>query len=160
MRAVSTPRTDGNDEDMPARRTVTTQKRDNAFFDAMARGETITAAMAAAGYNRSVYSRRERDKEFRQRWAEARQDAVERLEALVDQRAFVGVERPVMFQGERVDTVREFSDLLAIFRLKALAPDKYREQQHVEVTGAPLTLMALLAPMPQPPELSGLLDDD
>lgn len=144
-----------------AKRRLTTTQKDAAFLSAIAEGRTVHDACAVAGYTRDhVYVRTRRDPEWRRLWQEAKEIATEAMEAELDRRAFQGVERPIMYRGVAVATVREYSDDLALARLRALAPDKYRERQSVEVTGARLTLMALLAPARQRVEPSGLLDDN
>jgi hypothetical protein len=49
-----------------------------------------------------------------------------RLEDEAVRRAYEGVERPVFQGGKQVGVVREYSDTLLIFLLKALRPEKYR----------------------------------
>jgi hypothetical protein len=56
------------------------------------------------------------------------------LEDEARRRAVDGVLEGVYYQGELVDHVRKFSDVLLIVLLKANAPEKYRERQ--EITGA------------------------
>ena len=41
---------------------------------------------------------------------------VDTLEREIDRRAFQGVEKPVFYQGKRVDTVKKILDPLAMFR--------------------------------------------
>lgn len=61
-------------------------------------------------------------------------DAVEGIEAEVYRRAVKGVLKPVgWYKGKAGGKVREFSDLLLMFTLKALRPEKYRER--VEIRG-------------------------
>jgi hypothetical protein len=62
------------------------------------------------------------------RWDEALEDAADRLEAEAFRRAVRGVDRPVVYRGERVGTVHEFSDALLMFLLKAARPEKYRDR--------------------------------
>ena len=60
-------------------------------------------------------------------------------------RAFEGTDEPVYYKGEECGSVRKYSDTLAIFLLKAHAPEKYRENIHAELTGAgggPIALQA------------------
>jgi hypothetical protein len=58
------------------------------------------------------------------------------LEDEAHRRAFDGTLEPVFHQGDECGTVRKYSDTLAIFLLKAHAPDKYRESSRMELTGA------------------------
>jgi len=59
---------------------------------------------------------------FLKRMAMAEQEYVEKLEAEVDRRGIEGIDKPIYYKGERVDTIREYSDNLAMFRLKKLRP--------------------------------------
>lgn len=61
-------------------------------------------------------------------------EACDEVEAEIRRRGVRGVEEPVFYQGEVCGYVQKFSDLLLIFRAKALMPEKYRERH--EVTGA------------------------
>jgi hypothetical protein len=60
---------------------------------------------------------------------------VDTLEAEADRRAAEGTLRPVFYKGEQCGEIREYSDTLLIFRLKALRPEKYRERSNVAVSG-------------------------
>lgn len=59
--------------------------------------------------------------------------AVLGLEDEAHRRAFEGVDKPVFYQGDECGTIREYSDTLAIFLLKAHNPEKYRENSKVEL---------------------------
>ena len=51
------------------------------------------------------------------------------LEAEADRRAVEGVVKPLFYKGQRLPVeVREYSDVLLMFRLKALRPEQYRER--------------------------------
>lgn len=93
----------------------------------------------------------------------ARVLAGDRMEAEVMRRAFDGIEEPVYQGGRMVGTVRKFSDLLAIFALKAAMPHKYRERvEHVGKDGESLTFTLQIARPPPTPRLltDGEADDD
>jgi hypothetical protein len=117
--------------------------KDDAFFDALARGKPSGAAAIAAGYTLSaVRAFRKADGEFDTRWKEADDMAIERMEAEADRRAVDGTDKPVFYQGERCGEVREYSDSLLIFRLKARRPEIYRERfEHAADPGKPLTVV-------------------
>ncbi|BCL70527.1 phage terminase small subunit [Vibrio nigripulchritudo] len=111
-----------------------TQRRDNRFFDALEAGFGVGESARRAGYSRrSTYDYRDQDADFAKRWEEAIESHVEALEIEADRRASVGVEEPVFYKGKECGRVRKFSDNLLMFRLKALAPEKYRERR--ELTG-------------------------
>lgn len=60
---------------------------------------------------------------------------LERFEREADRRAIEGVDHPITYQGVVTGHYAEYSDNLLMFRMKALAPDKYRERQSVEHSG-------------------------
>lgn len=65
---------------------------------------------------------------YANRFQRAKELFVERMEAEADKRAMEGWDEPVYQGGELVGYKRKYSDILLITRLKALAPDKYRER--------------------------------
>jgi hypothetical protein len=76
-------------------------------------------------------SRTRGNPEFEQKVMEALEKYVESAEESVDKRAFKGVDDPVYFEGEVVGYRKKYSDALAMFRLRGLAPEKYAEKhQH------------------------------
>jgi len=84
----------------------------------------------------TVYDWRTEDPEFAERWEEAMRIGAEALEDEAKRRAFDGVDEPVFFQGVAMDTVRKYSDTLAIFLLKGAMPEKYRENSKLELSGS------------------------
>lgn len=110
------------------------------FLKALEEVGNVWKACGMVGVSRAaVYACRDEDEEFRKRWKDALGVYVERLEAEADERATVGLLVPVVGRvGDGCDgiigTERKPSDQLLMFRLKAVAPDKYRERR--EVTGA------------------------
>jgi hypothetical protein len=119
-----------------ANRTKRTAKKDERFFSTLATGASVHVALEASGYRRrSVYEWRAADPDFAQRWEEAREHAIELMEMEADRRGVEGVLEPVYYKGDEVGEIRKFSDTLLIFRLKALSPDKYRDNQRTEVVG-------------------------
>ena len=108
------------------------------FLELMAQGYSPTRAAAAVGVHRTAfYHLRERWPEFNDAWLAANEAAVDVLEDAAVERAVRGVPRKVFFQGEHIDTVREYSDSLLALLLKGRAPERYRERydvnQHVDV---------------------------
>lgn len=87
----------------------------------------------------------EADPEYAKNMAAAKRRFVEKLEAEADRRAAEGVNRPIYQGGKRVGTVKDFSDLLLIFRLKGEAPDKYKDRvanEHSGPNGAAIKVAA------------------
>ena len=95
----------------------------------------------------------ERSPEYRRAFEAAKEDAADNLEAEVYRRAVKGVRKPVgWYMGKAGGYVREFSDVLLIFYLKALRPEKYRERvdlratlAHVDLSQLPDHLLARIA---------------
>lgn len=107
------------------------------FIAALARLGNVTAACDKAKISRSqVYRVRDEDAEFAAAWDEALEEATERLEAEARRRAEKGTLEPIFHKGEKVGSVRRYSDTLMIFLLKAHRPDKYRDNHRIEHTGA------------------------
>lgn len=59
----------------------------------------------------------------------------EKIEDAAYERAVLGVEKGIWWQGERVGEERQFSDQLLITLLKANMPEKYNRPQGLEVSG-------------------------
>lgn len=130
------------------------------FLASLRETANIRASAEAAGVDRTTaYRRRDSDPAFAAAMAAALDDAVDSLELEARRRAYHGVRKPVIYQGEvsgvwldeagrRVShdapgarfvplTLVEYSDTLMIFLLKAHRPEKYRENSRVEVGGVP-----------------------
>jgi hypothetical protein len=99
-----------------------------------AHGNVSAAAKTARVARRTVYAWQEHDEHFLAAFREAELMAIDRLEREAHRRAVTGVLEPVYQGGERVGTVRKFSDTLLIFLLKGFKPEKYREKIDVNVS--------------------------
>jgi hypothetical protein len=109
-----------------------------AFLEALAGSANVRAACAAAGVGRSTaYDHRGRDGRFAEAWDDALDEACDVLEAEARRRAVKWTERPVYQGGERVGAVREYSDTLLIFLLKANRPEKYRDSYDIKALVRP-----------------------
>lgn len=113
-----------------------------AFLAAYARCGNITAAAKAAKCHRNSHYMWMEEKEdenegehYPTLFEEASDTAVERMEAEADRRALEGYDEPVFYEGEQCGTKRRYSDVLLIFRLKALRPEKYRDRSEVRTDG-------------------------
>jgi hypothetical protein len=112
------------------------------FLEAVGQTCNVTTACKLAGIGRrTAYNHREADQAFASKWHEAIEEGCDDLESEARRRAMDGVEKPIFWRGQRVATVREYSDTLLIFMLKAYRPEKFREVK-------PGTLEALLAKLP------------
>jgi len=93
----------------------------------LANGVTFGAAAAAVGaHRRTVMKWRDNDEEFAQRWSDAVEEGIDRLEQEAIRRARDGVKRPVFYMGHVVGYVQEYSDSLLKFLLEAKRPAVYR----------------------------------
>lgn len=109
-----------------------------AFLTALASAGNVSKAAAHAGVSRqAAYLRRAEDRAFAARWDDAVEQSTDTLEAEAVRRARDGTDRPVYQSGELVGHVREYSDTLLIFLLKARRPQKYRDNARVEIAGDP-----------------------
>lgn len=118
---------------MPGRFTGRRQMR---FLEVLGQTGSVREACAAVGISRkTAYEYRNKGGAFAERWNDLRADLVEVLEAECDRRALKGVLEPVFYQGAKVGSVRRFSDVLLMFRLKGLKPEMYRENASIEVAG-------------------------
>jgi len=127
--------------------TLRTAKKKRAFLEALKGCGNVTLACKLVGIPRmTAYGQRTVDPGFAAEWDSAVVEYAEVvLEPEADRRAVEGTERPVFYKGDECGSVREFSDLLMIFRLKALKPDVYRERQSLEVSapgGGPVQIDA------------------
>ena len=71
----------------------------------------------------------------------ARDEAIERLETEADRRGYTGYPEPVFYESVHVADRTKYSDQVLMFRLKALAPEKYRDRKTVEVKEAAVTIV-------------------
>ena len=93
-----------------------------------------------------VYQERRENALFAKAWDEAVELGTRHLEDEAVRRAAEGTLKPVFHQGQQCGVIREFSDTLLIFMLKARDP-RYREHASLSVTGAnggPLQSVALV----------------
>lgn len=114
------------------RHTVAGKK--TAFLAAFAQCATVSSAAEAARVHRNQHYRWLQDPEYQQAFEQARETAVDALEAEAVRRAVHGRNEPVYYQGKVVGTVQRYSDILLIFLLKGAMPAKYRDRH--EITGA------------------------
>jgi hypothetical protein len=93
----------------------------------LANGATYAAAAAAVGaHRRTIMKWADADEEFAQRWNDAIEEGIDRLEQEAIRRARDGVKRPVFYMGQVVGYIQEYSDSLLKFLLEAKRPAVYR----------------------------------
>lgn len=114
-----------------------TPERLAAFCAALATsGGNVSRACEAVDISRmTAYNWREENPEFAAAWDRAKAIGLDALEDEATRRAFEGIDKPIVHQGVITDTIREYSDTLAIFLLKGGKPEKYRERVSQELTG-------------------------
>lgn len=112
---------------------LTPEKR-NAFLDALRTIPNVTRACRAVKVSRqAAYACYHNEPDFAKLWDEALEEGLESLEAEAHRRAFEGYPgRPIVHEGFVIQEMVEYSDTLAIFLLKAHAPEKYRERLDVK----------------------------
>lgn len=107
------------------------------FLDALSESPNVAAAASAAHVNRPyVYEARKNDIDFASAWDNAINVSLDNAEGEMYRRAVSGFDKPVFYQGEECGLVREHSDSLLMFLLKAHRPEKYRETIQQQLTGA------------------------
>lgn len=106
-----------------------------AFCAALAETGIVARACEAVGIARqTAYEWRAENPKFKENWNKALEIGITALEDEAHRRGFEGVDKPVFYQGVACGAVREYSDTLAIFLLKAHSPEKYRERHDVNLT--------------------------
>jgi hypothetical protein len=127
---------------MASGRTIRTLKKRDAFLTALRAHGNVSEACAAAQFGRTAaYAWRGDDPDFAAAWDEALDEAADTMEREAWRRAVEGTEKPVFgsLGGKKgtgeVGRIREYSDTLLIFMLKAARPEKFRERTETRHTG-------------------------
>jgi len=112
-----------------------TSKKKEAFLLAFAEMGVIKYACEKAGIDRATYYYwRTHDENFFEAAGRAQEIAADSLEQEARRRAVEGVEEPVFYQGERVATVKKYSDTLLMFLLNGEKPDKFARRVKQDTT--------------------------
>jgi hypothetical protein len=128
---------------LPDQRTYRTPETRERFLALLAETGYVDQASKAAGFPRrqTVYEWREADPDFAQAWDDALEAYTQALEAEADRRGMRGVPEPVYWRGEQVGTVQKYSDVLLMFRLNGMRPEKYRQRhEHTGKDGQPINV--------------------
>ncbi len=100
----------------------------DAFLTSIMQGTSVTDAVRAVGVDITTpYRMCATNKEFERAWEEASDVGTKFLEHEAARRAYHGVLKPVFYKGLECGKIREYSDTLLMFLLKARRPEKYRE---------------------------------
>lgn len=109
--------------------------KQKAFLAAFRESGNITLAAEIVGIDRRYHYNWLKDAEYAEAFEEAVEHAADRLEQEARRRAVEGVAKPVWYKGEQCGVVQEYSDLLLIFLLKGVRPEKYKDRVNQEITG-------------------------
>jgi len=97
-------------------------------------GVATTAAKEAGISHVTAFKHRREDPVFAEAWEEALNIAKGSMEREVIRRGLEGVDKPLHHKGYLTgDTVKEYSDNLLMFQMKALDPDRYRENKGANI---------------------------
>lgn len=113
-----------------------------AFLAAYERCGVITQACEASGVGRTSHYRwLEESEDYRKKFAESHQAAIDALETEARRRAIGGWDEPVFYNGKQVGVKRRYSDMLLAMLLNANFPQKYRSRlEHSGPSGGPIEL--------------------
>lgn len=119
----------------------TTKKRD-AFLLALEETANVSKSCKKAKLpRRTAYEWRDDDPTFKSEWDAALDRATDAIEDEAIRRATEGTLKPVFYKGSKCGTIREYSDTLLIFMLKARRPEKFKERvtnEHIGAGGGPI----------------------
>ena len=126
-----------------------------AFLKVFRNSANIRIACEAAGVERDLFKKlKARNKAFAADFEEAREEAIDTLEAAAFKRARDGVkrERPIFYQGLQCGTeiIIEYSDSLMSMLLKSHRPEIYRERyEHTGPDGGPIPISVVEVVKPE-----------
>ena len=108
------------------------KKRQEAFLAEYKLCATITYAAKIALISRQRhYKWLDNDPAYAKAFEEAKIAATDALVAEARRRAIQGVEEPIFYKGELVQTIRKYSYTLLIFLMKGALPEVYRERYEI-----------------------------
>lgn len=117
-------------------RSIRTAEHRAAVMAALGSGASYTIAAERAGIARSaLFKWRKDDPNFDQDCLDAEEEGTDRLEDEAMRRARHGVLKPILYKGEQVAEIREYSDTLMVTMLKARRPDRFKDRQQIQHEG-------------------------
>jgi len=105
--------------------------KQRVFLDIFAQAGSVSLAAKKAEIGRRTHYDWLEQPAYKAAFEDATEDAAEALEREARRRAMLGTVRPVYYKGKPCGELREYSDVLLIFLLKGLKPEKYRENVNV-----------------------------
>lgn len=113
-----------------------TLEKKKKFLEAISMTGNISYSAEQAEISRPThYIWMEKDKQYALDFENAQEIATDKLEAEVWRRGFQGIDKPIYYKGKKVDIIKEYSDLLAMFYLKAKRPKEFREAADIRFPG-------------------------
>ena len=114
-------------------KTRLTTKNVRLWLEELSKDGNVSRCCRLLGISRAaVYLKRQKDPKFRAAWDSAIDRGIESLIDEAHRRAYRGVSEPVFHNGRLVGFKRRFSDVLAMFLIKAHRPE-YRERPLLDV---------------------------
>ena len=112
-----------------------------AFLLAFARSGRVMDSCERAGIHWTThYHWKKHDKKYLAAFDMAEQMAADFMEDEVHRRAFEGYDHPVTYEGKITATYKEYSDNLAMFRLKKIRPE-YRDSYNFSSFNGPTQMI-------------------
>ena len=103
-------------------------------FSACAASLVTQAAKQAGVGRRTHYDWLKADPSYQAQFEDLEEAVTETLEQEARRRGSEGTLKPVFYQGKGCGEIREYSDTLLIFMLKARRPETYRERSDINST--------------------------
>ena len=123
-----------NEDSSPRKHGQLTEQNKDKLLEQLSRTGNLSASAASVGVTRfAVYKAIERDQDFGERIALAREKACNVLENEMYRRGVEGYDEPIFYQGEEVGSVRRYSDKLLQLLARANMGDRYSEKQNVTI---------------------------
>ncbi|NHR05737.1 terminase [Chromobacterium haemolyticum] len=147
-----------------ANHTKLTAEKMARFLEVLSNTANVSAAAKTIRVSRGhLYEVRAGNDDFAAAWDEAVKLGTSALEDEAVRRATEGTLKPVFYKGQKCGTIREYSDTLLIFLLKARDPDKYADRVRKELTGpggGPIQQQTQLSSVAEFQEvLKGIIDE-